>query len=570
MKILLTAINAKYIHSNLAVHSLRAYAREYRGHVDVAEYTINHQTDYILQELYRQRPDVLCFSCYIWNISCVCQLAEELHRLRPELPIWVGGPEVSFDCTDFLEGHPAITGIMRGEGEAVFRELCGYYVNPQREESQLSQIRGLVYRDSGGGIQANPEREPLSMDELPFCYEDLEEFENRILYYESSRGCPFGCSYCLSSLEKSLRFRSLKLVERELSFFLEHRVRQVKFVDRTFNCNHGHAMAIWRFLKEHDNGVTNFHFEISADLLTEEEIALLSSLRPGLVQLEIGVQSANLRTVAEIRRTMDLERLEETVERIKSGNNIHQHLDLIAGLPWEDFDSFRKSFDRIYALHPQQLQLGFLKVLKGSYMYENRNAYGLVYHAHPPYEVMRTRWLSYEEILKIKHVEEMLEVYYNSGQFVMTMQILEQAFQSPFEMFLRLGEFYEAEGLFGQSHSRIRRCEILLEFVRKRQRVPVDLCQESLTFDLYYRENMKSRPVWAPQPSTFRIQQKALVGKGRNMHAEPFYYEFQKMLRGEQEGYPKKREQPQFYIFSYEERDALTGQAKVMAVEGEM
>ncbi len=578
MKLLLTAINAKYIHSNLAVYSLKAYAEKYGCEAALAEYTINHRTDYILQELYKKKPDVLMFSCYIWNIAQVTELAEELHKLRPELPIWVGGPEVSYECETFLQENPGITGIMRGEGEATFLELCRYYEEREKrggnagmeclsQPEKLSGIPGIVYRNSQGVITATADRPPLAMDDLPFCYESLADFSHRIVYYESSRGCPFRCSYCLSSVEKSLRFRSLSLVYRELEFFLEHQVPQVKFVDRTFNCKHDHAMAIWRFLKEHDNGVTNFHFEISADLLTEEELTLLTSLRPGQVQLEIGVQSTNHRTVEEIRRTMDLERLEDVVRRVKEQKNIHQHLDLIAGLPYEDYGTFQKSFDRIYRLHPEQLQLGFLKVLKGSYMYENRKAYGIRYHGKPPYEVMATNWISYDEIGKIKQVEEMLEVYYNSGQFEMTMQVLELVFPSPFELFLKLGQYYEAQELMSMSHSRIRRCEILLDFVRLWDPEHREIYQEMLTFDLYYRENMKSRPSWAPELSSYREERRRICGKQKNVHLEPFYYDFTGLL----EHMPRRRgEYPVFYLFFYEKKNPLTGQAQVRAVTDDL
>ena len=559
MKILLTAINAKYIHSNLAVYSLQAYAKKYGQEAEIAEYTINHRMDFILQELYKKEPDVLCFSCYIWNFSIVCELIEEIHKLRPELPIWLGGPEVSYECEKFLEKYPMVTGIMRGEGEATFLQLCEFYNN----HTCLADIKGIVFRNTEGEMIVTAEREPLDMDELPFCYNNLEDFEHRIIYYETSRGCPFRCSYCLSSIEKSLRFRSLELVYAELQFFLKKKVPQIKFVDRTFNCNHQHAMSIWRFLQEHDNGITNFHFEISADLLTEEEIAFIAKMRPGLIQLEIGVQSTNPKTVEEIRRMMDLERLCQVVQQVKEPDNIHQHLDLIAGLPFEDYETFRHSFDEIYALHPQQLQLGFLKVLKGSYMYENRQNYGLKYHTKPPYEVLETNWLTYTELLKIKYVEEMLEVYYNSAQFEMTMQVLEQAFVSPFEMFLKLGEHYEKHGLFFMNHSRIRRCEILLDFIKEWDKEHLELYQETLTFDLYYRENMKSRPYWAPEVSLFKEEDRRICGKHKNVHLEPFFYDFSKFLQKKQQGYPEKQQEWSFYLFSYEERNRLTGQAKV-------
>lgn len=583
MKILLVAINAKYIHSNLAVYDLLAYAKEYREHIELAEYTINHRTDGILREIYKKKPDVLCFSCYIWNICQVCELAAELHKLLPELPIWVGGPEVSYECETFLKEHPEVTGIMRGEGEATFLELCRYYRNckqygifpkPDGDHAAegtdgrecLSQIRGLVYRDGQGEIRITPERPLLSMDEIPFCYETLEGLEHKILYYESSRGCPFRCSYCLSSLEKGLRFRSLGLVYRELRFFLEQRVPQVKFVDRTFNCDREHSMAIWRYLKEHDNGVTNFHFEISADLLTEEEIHLIRTMRPGLIQLEIGVQSTNPETIGEIRRTMDIKRLTRAVLAVMETGKVHQHLDLIAGLPFEDYERFQRSFDEIYALHPQQLQLGFLKVLKGSYLYENRKEYGILCQQKPPYEVLATRWLSFDELIEIKQAEEMLEVYYNSRQFELSIQILEQAFLSPFEMFRRLGNYYEIHGLFERQHSRIRRSEILLEFVREQDPEHLFLYQESLTFDLYYRENMKSRPPWAPEPGLFREEARRLGRESRSCHLEPFYHDFTGMLAGRQRGYPPRHNHWIFYCFSYEQRDLLTGQARVWPV----
>lgn len=563
MNILLVAINAKYIHSNLAVYSLKAYAAEYQKHIRLLEYTINHRTDYILQEIYKQKPNVVCFSCYIWNFRYVQELVTEIHKLAPEVPIWTGGPEVSYEAEKFLEDYPMVTGVMVGEGEAVFRQLCGFYVDGTADMEGLSEIGGLVFRNKQGTIVHTPARELLLMDELPFCYGNLKDFENRIIYYETSRGCPFSCSYCLSSIERGLRFRSLALVEKELQFFLDHEVPQVKFVDRTFNCNHAHALHIWSYLKEHDNGVTNFHFEISADLLTEEELVLLTSLRPGLIQLEIGVQSTHEPTIRRIHRSMDLARLKEVVARIQGAGNIHQHLDLIAGLPEEDFNTFKESFRQVYDMKPQQLQLGFLKVLKGSYIYEHQREYGLVYREYPPYEVMRTDWLSYEEVLKIKLVEEMLEVYYNSGQFEMTVKVLELVKGHPFDLFLELGEFYECRGLFAMSHSRLRRCEILMEYLEEKDPIHRDLYQEALTFDLYYRENMKSRPAWAPPMSEFQKMSRRYCVKGKRMHLEGFWYDMEEILKaGTLEDYPERQSRRQFFLFSYEQRNPLTNQAQ--------
>lgn len=568
MNILLTAINAKYIHSNLAVYSLKAYAEEYAEHIQLAEYTINHRTEYILQEIYKKKPDVICFSCYIWNFRYVQELITEIHKLRPNIPIWVGGPEVSYEPEEFLRKYPMVTGVMIGEGEETFRELCGYYVE-KREEDTFERISGLIFRKNEKELVQTNTRESLSMDKLPFCYGHLEKFENRIIYYETSRGCPFSCSYCLSSIEKGLRFRSLELVKEELQFFLDRKVPQVKFVDRTFNCNHNHAMEIWRYINKHDNGITNFHFEVSADLLTEEEMNLIADMRPGLIQLEIGVQSTFAPTIQEIRRTMNLSRLEEVVKKVQQPGNVHQHLDLIAGLPKEDFNTFAESFREIYQLKPEQLQLGFLKVLKGSYMYEQRKEYGLIYQSNPPYEVLATHWLSYEDVLKIKQVEEMLEVYYNSGQYEMTIKVMELLYENPFYLFLELGEYYEEHKLFALHHSRIRRCEILLEFIREKDKEHEELYQETLTFDLYYRENMKTRPAWTPPMAEFKEQTRRYCKNGKMSHVEPFYYDMNLLMEQKTiEGYPQKGDRV-FYLFSYEEKNPLTGQAEVSCIGGE-
>lgn len=566
MKIFLTAINAKYIHSNLAVYSLRAYAKDYQDQIVIGEYTINNRVDYILEQIYKAKPDVLCFSCYIWNMDYVEELITEYHKLCPEVPIWVGGPEVSYEVETFLAEHPQVTGVMIGEGERTFKQLCKYYVN---RAGSLEEIRGIAFRDQDSGKTVfTPAQEPMNMSDIPFCYDHIENFENRIIYYESSRGCPFNCSYCLSSIDKKLRFRDIELVKKELAFFIEKKVPQVKFVDRTFNCRHDHAMEIWRFVKEHDNGITNFHFEISADLLNEEELALIHDMRPGLIQLEIGVQSTNETTIREIHRTMKLELLKDIVRKIQSGENIHEHLDLIAGLPYEDYATFAKSFDEIYALKPNQLQLGFLKVLKGSYMYEHAAEYEIVYHEKTPYEVMKTKWLSFDDVLKIKQVEEMLEVYYNSGQFEITMKVMEPLFESAFAMFQEFGAFYEEKGYFGMNHSRIRRAEILLEFMRERKSedTVLQMLEESLTFDLYYRENCKSRPSWAPSPAEFKEQTRYYCKNGVKSHVEPFHYRFPEKSKKALNEIPTRLKQPVYMLFDYENRDPLDHQAHVTEV----
>ena len=574
MNIVLTAINAKYIHSNPALRNFMSYAADCKEHLQLLEYTINHSADRILEGIFRAKPDVLCFSCYIWNISLVRNLICEIHKLLPETPIWLGGPEVSFEAASFLEQHPQVTGIMCGEGESTFHLLAQHYIyhHPQ----SLLDIPGLVFRqnDKLHKTEANP---TLDMDQLPFCYDSMEDLSHRIIYYESSRGCPFRCSYCLSSLEKSLRFRSLELVKRELSFFVEQGVPQVKFVDRTFNCNHAHALEIWKHLRDIDRGITNFHFEISADLLTDEELAFLETLRPGLVQFEIGVQSTNPATITEIHRQMNLSRLKEVVTSIRSWRNIHMHLDLIAGLPFEDYTTFSRSFDEIFSLYPSQLQLGFLKVLKGSYMYEHAAEYDLTWHSSAPYEVLSTRWLSYDDILRIKRVEEMLEVYYNSWQYSLTIRLLLCVYPSAFSLFQRLGDYYDRHQLFDCKHSRLARCEILLSFLEEEIQTNTSLAlsdtllpmfRESLVYDLYARENCKKRPDFACDLADYKQQLRMLdiERKVSLRHIEVFHYPFVCSDADLIHELPSASVEPLFYRFNYEQRDPLSYQAAIEPV----
>lgn len=571
MKIVLTAINAKYIHSNLALRNFIAFTSDCSEHLVLKEYTINHAPDQILQGIYRELPDVLCISCYIWNISYVEALIREFHKLMPDVPIWLGGPEVSFESEVFLREHPEVTGIMRGEGEDTFAALARYYVYGSPE--YLEDIPGLIFFRDGKPFQTG-ESLPLPLDRIPFCYDNVDDLAHRIVYYESSRGCPFRCSYCLSSLEKTLRFRSLDLVKKELSFFVEQGIPQVKFVDRTFNCRHAHAMTIWQYIQKIDRGTTNFHFEVSADLFCEEELALLSSFRPGLIQLEIGVQSTNPATISEIHRQMDLPRLKEVVTRIRAWHNIHMHLDLIAGLPFEDYATFTKSFDEVFALAPNQLQLGFLKVLKGSYMYEHATEYGILFHETAPYEVLATKWLSYDDILRIKRVEEMVEVYYNSRQYELSIRLLTCMYTSAFELFQRLGDYYDSHGLFGCSHSRMARCEILLDFLQTElscgfltanAKDLLPLFREALVYDLYARENCKRRPDWANDLAPYKQEIRALnpENKGSLRHTEVFHYAFPLRDADAINELPIRTDEPLFYRFDYEMRDPLTYQATV-------
>ena len=554
MKILLAACNAKYIHSNLAVYNLKSCSGEYRSRVVVKEYTINQIRDDILKDIYLEQPDVVCFSCYIWNISFVRELVPDLKKILPQVEFWAGGPEVSYDAVEFLKKNPAFFGVMVGEGEETFHELAGYYI--ERKPETLSEIRGVAFRDENKdrNIVHTGWRELMDLSKVPFAYSNLTEFKNRIIYYESSRGCPFSCSYCLSSIDKKLRFRDIELVKKELQFFIDNKVPQVKFVDRTFNCKHDHAMEIWRYITENDNGITNFHFEISADLLRAEELALMKTMRPGLIQLEIGVQSTNPQTIKAIRRTMDFEKLKRIVDQIHSFGNIHQHLDLIAGLPYEGYDSFHKSFCDVYALRPEQFQLGFLKVLKGSHMMEMTGEYQILYKDREPYEVLSTAWLTYGEILRLKMVESMVEVYYNSGQFKNTLVFLEKYFDDPFRMYEALGRFYEKKGYSEISHSRMRRYEILMEFAGEQKEIPPEALSDVMLLDLYLRENLKSRPSFASDQKPYERQ----------------IWDYRKAKKIPKTAHIEVFRDGKRLLFDYTDRDPLTNNAQLTDITDEV
>lgn len=547
MKILLAACNAKYIHSNLAVYDLKAYSSDYDEHVILREYTINQPKDEILKDIYSSGADVVCFSCYIWNISFVRELIRDLVKILPKTAFWAGGPEVSYDAEKFLTEMPEMTGVMVGEGEKTFHDLLEFYIDGK---DSLEEISGIAYR-TGDKIIHNGWRELMDLSAIPFVYEHLEKFENRIIYYESSRGCPFSCSYCLSSIDKKLRFRDLELVKKELQFFLDHRVPQVKFVDRTFNCKHEHAMTIWKYILEHDNGVTNFHFEISADLLREEEMELMSQMRPGLIQLEIGVQSTNPETIRAIHRHMDLKKLEHCVNRVHSFRNIHQHLDLIAGLPYEDYDIFHQSFNDVYQMKPDQLQLGFLKVLKGSLMQKEADVYGIVYKEKEPYEVLSTNWLTYGEVLKLKMVESMVEVYYNSGQFWHTLEYLIPLEKDAFTFYEKLGSFYEKKGYSEISHSRMRRYEILLEYLKEETDVPAEVAAQKMLYDLYLREKLKKRPAFASDQKQY----------------ETAVWNYRKNNQVSKTAHIEVFENGTVILFDYEKRDPLSKNAYTEVIQ---
>ncbi|HIX48167.1 MAG TPA: B12-binding domain-containing radical SAM protein [Candidatus Mediterraneibacter pullicola] len=568
MKVLLAAVNAKYIHSNLAVYSLRAYALQRCDgicprEIEIAEYTINQPPDEILMDIYGHQPDILCLSCYLWNIISVENLVREIPKILPGIRIWLGGPEVSYNAREMLDKYPEITGIIRGEGEETFADLMDIYHRQPDKKENFSEVKGITYWDEEGKVVETPPQDVMDLSRIPFVYEHIEDFRNRIIYYESSRGCPFSCSYCLSSIDKCLRFRDLRLVEKEVKFFIDHGVPQVKFVDRTFNCRHDHAMAVWTYIKKYDRGITNFHFEVAADLLNDEEIELIRSMRPGLIQLEIGVQSANERTIREIQRTMKLDQVRDRVARIKEMKNVHQHLDLIAGLPYEGYDSFARSFDIVYDMEPEQLQLGFLKVLKGALMHDKAEEYQLLYQDRPPYEVLSTKWLSYGELIRLKQIEEMVEVYYNSGQFRNTIKHLRKEFSSPFAMYEALAAYYRENGLFGRQYSRIARYEILHHFIEvgKQQEY-----LEWLTLDLYLRDNVKNRPPFLGENKVTKEEASAFY---RAEASERRY------LKG-YEGYDSRQMRKMTHLeriggklilFDYQRRDALIGDARICVIE---
>lgn len=585
MKLLLVAINAKYIHSNPAVYSLKSYADQYRDNIKIVEYTINNSEEDIIKGIYKEQAEVIAFSCYIWNINIITRLIPEIKKVQPESIIWFGGPEVSYDSEVCLKNNSALDGIVIGEGEQTFYELTEYYLGLR---SELNEISGLAYKSSAciqiesqwsskyttTDISITSPRGVLSMDEIPFPYHNLEIFRNKIIYYESSRGCPYSCSYCLSSIHRGVRLRNLELVKHELKAFLDHSVAQVKFVDRTFNCSKRHAMEIWQFVKENDNGITNFHFEITADLLDEEQLELLASLRPGQVQFEIGVQTTNPATVEAIRRRVDFEKLSVITRRIKEGHNIHQHLDLIAGLPLEDITAFEKSFNDVYRLRPDQFQLGFLKVLKGSLMENECKAYGIIHRELPPYEVLYTKHLSFQEVILLKGICEMVEVYYNSGQFGYSMEYLVKQFASEMQLYRKLYEYYEANGLDLVAHTRIRRFEILLDFYKglvlelnlSENENRIELFKEILFFDLCLREDIKSRPNFAPRPLEGRrikeIREKYKQDKVAT-RVEQFTYD---VIASSQSGVGVRKDQR--LLFNYENRDPISYSASVISVEG--
>lgn len=588
MKYLLVGINAKYIHSNLGIHCLRAYAKKYSSVTpEIKEYTINMQHEDILQSIYEETPDFIAFSVYIWNVDIVLRLVRDIKTLLPNTTIYLGGPEVSFESEEVLKNNSDVAGIMLGEGEQTLVELIGYFENKRLSSSQANNIKtkdkpiesiaeniynnslvdinGLCFRDDiTGEIITTPSRMPIDLSLVPFPYSDLTDFQNRIIYYETSRGCPFGCAYCLSSVDKTLRFRSMELVKEELLFFINNNVPQVKFVDRTFNIDHVRSIEMLKFIKENDNGITNFHFEIAGDILTDEEIEIINSLRPGLVQLEIGVQSTNGETLDAINRHTQLEKLRGNVKRLLDGGKVHLHLDLIAGLPYEDLDRFKKSFNDVYSMGSHELQLGFLKVLKGAPINGRIEDQNIKYSSVAPYEVLSTKYLSYENICELKHVEEMLEIYHNSCQFMNSEAYLMHFFDSPYDFYYELFEFYLLKNQPVIQCKRAVRYELILEFANEKifdLQFDYEMLRYFLTLDYYSREKAKARPTFSPNIDDYKSETRRIMDHlladdiGGNYHIEPIY-KFDSIQKND----------GRFIVFDYNKRSSITGNVKTFKI----
>jgi radical SAM superfamily enzyme YgiQ (UPF0313 family) len=457
MKVLITAIDSKFIHSNLAVRYLKNFTKDLDYEGKIKELTINDREERILEEIIKEKPDIVAFSTYIWNVELISRVANLIKRVDSNIEILYGGPEVSFDSRTFLQNNVGEY-VIEGEGEKTYRDFILYKLG----EIKIEEVRGLHYKINDE-VYSNEKRPLMSMDEIVFPYEEDEDLSNKIVYYEASRGCPFNCKYCLSSTSHGVRFLDVDRVLKDLMYFINKKVRLVKFVDRTFNCNSKFAMAIWDFLIKQDTN-TQFHFEISADILKDEEIKLLANAPKGRFRFEVGVQTTNDEVLRNINRFVNFSDIKEKVLELESLKNIDQHLDLIAGLPGEDYYSFKKSFNEVYEIRPEEIQLGFLKLLKGSSMREDADKYGMEYSPYPPYEILKTDKLSYEELLKLKKVEEMVDKYYNSLKFNHIIKYFEGKFDSPFDFYYSLGVFFENKGYFNRNIGNIEYYKVFLDF----------------------------------------------------------------------------------------------------------
>ena len=482
MKILLTTLNSKFIHTNLAIRYLREYVRDLVD-VDIREYTINNDLDYILKDIHKNKYDVILFSTYIWNVNDIVKLCENIKKINPDIKIALGGPEVSYDSYEAMNKYSFVDYILCGEGEVVFRDLVMYL----QGNKKIEDVDGIVYRSDNKVISNRPQNLLENLDEIPSPYENLnpEEYENRIVYYETSRGCPFNCQYCLSSTLKGLRYFGIDRVKRDLKSLIDARVSQIKFIDRTFNANKGFAKEIMNFLMENDNDYTTYHFEVTAHLLDNDMLEFLKNCKEGLFQFEIGVQTTNQKSLDEVGRRDDFSRLSEVVQTIASYRHIHQHLDLIAGLPYEDYNSFENSFNDVFNLGIEHLQLGFLKMIKGTGVRNRADKHGYRYKDYPPYEVLYNDYISYTEILKLKDIEEILEKYYNSKNFVLSMRyiIFNHYEQSPFKFFETFAKYFDEGGYFDVAQGKNQLYKILLDFYYEVINENNEIFNEILKFD---------------------------------------------------------------------------------------
>lgn len=462
MKVILVAVNSKFIHSNLAVRYLKSYTKDLNYQCDFKEFSINDREERVVEEILKDKPDIIGFSCYIWNIEFVKKVSKLIKLINPEIEVFYGGPETSYDPIEFLMENVGEY-LIEGEGEETYRE----FIESKLNLSPLEDIKGLYYRKEGKIIYGG-KRNLMDMNKIVFPYEEGDDLKNKIVYYEASRGCPFNCKYCLSSTTHGVRFLDMDRVLRELQFFINKKVRLVKFVDRTFNCNKVFANTIWKYLIE-KGGETCFHFEVSADLFSKESMEILKEAPKGMFQFEVGVQTTNDVILRNINRTIKFATIKEKVEELNELNNIKQHLDLIAGLPGEDFNSFRKSFNEVYEISPEELQLGFLKLLRGSQMRAESEKWGMVYSPYPPYEILKTKDISYNELLVLKKVEHMVDKYLNSGKFykILNFFVFSAKFKDVFEFYYELSRFYDECGYFERSISAIEYYELFVKFNRK-------------------------------------------------------------------------------------------------------
>jgi len=541
MKVVLVAVNAKFTHSNLAVRYLKAFTQDIDYNCSIIEFSINDKRERILEALVFEKPDVLAFSCYIWNIEYIKYLARHFRLINSNCVILYGGPEVSYDSETYLRNNVADL-VIQGEGEDTFRELI-LCVNNNWEKSngnimeiiKNTQIKGL-FSKIDKEIYYPGQRELMDMERIKFPYDSEMEMNNKIIYYEASRGCPFKCKYCLSSTSHGVRFLNAQRIIEELDFFIKRKVKLLKFVDRTFNCNKKFAMEIWRFLIEL-NPDTKFHFEISADLLSEEEIKLLSTAPKGLFQFEVGVQTTNNEVLKNINRYVNFNEIKDKVCELKQINNIKQHLDLIAGLPGEDFISFKNSFNDVYSIGPEEIQLGFLKLLKGSKMREEAKEWGMVYSPEPPYEILKSNEISYAEIIDLKRVEEVLDKYYNSNKFQNILNYFIPKFESPFQFYYELGQFCYREGLLSRNISSADYYKVFIDFFEKNFKEDTLALKEIIKYDYLKYNKKKWLPLFLNRETNKEVERniKNSIKDGKlevfgNVHIEKFFVNIKKLL----------------------------------------